>query len=111
MQPYTDQLLKQWAGEGIRRVDVLCPGFSIDCLETIDEIAGENAEAFVHAGGERLSYIPALNASPAHAAMLASLVERHIAGWAPPAEAAGDARLARVAAIRAAQAWTGETPQ
>ncbi len=111
LQPYTDQLLKQWAGEGIRRVDVLCPGFSIDCLETIDEIAGENAEAFVHAGGERLSYIPALNASPAHAAMLASLVERHIAGWAPPAEAAGDARLARVAAIRAAQAWTGETPQ
>lgn len=110
LQPYTDLLLQRWASEGVRRVDVLCPGFSIDCLETLDEIAGENAEAFVHSGGERLSYIPALNASAGHAALLAGLIERHVAGWAPPPGLDDGARLARVAAIRAAQPWTGDAP-
>ncbi len=74
LQPYTDKTLEQLAREGVRRVDVICPGFSSDCLETLEEIAGENRERFLHAGGEVLHYIPALNERDAHIAMMAQLV-------------------------------------
>jgi len=74
-------VLKTWAAEGLRRVDLLCPGFAVDCLETLEENAVENAAAFVAAGGESLRYIPALNAAPAHAAALAALARRQAADW------------------------------
>ncbi len=81
LRPYTDELLLEWARQGIGRVQVLCPGFAADCLETLEEIAEQNAEAFTAAGGGRLEYIPALNARRDHIAALAALVEAHCAGW------------------------------
>lgn len=107
LQPYTDQTLVAWARAGVRRADVLCPGFSIDCLETLEEIAGQNGEAFKHAGGEHLSYIPALNHRDDHVAMLRELITRQLQGWPslPPADADAAARRARVAEVRAGQAW------
>lgn len=102
LKPYTDHTLAAWPGEGIRSVQVVCPGFAVDCLETIEEIDDENRERFLHAGGERFEYIPALNDSAPHAAALASLVMRHLQGWPPldPAQAAlgDDAALERRAA-------------
>jgi ferrochelatase len=74
LQPYTDKRLQQLARDGVRRLDVICPGFSADCLETLEEIAGENRELFLHAGGEEMHYIPALNERDAHIAMMAQLV-------------------------------------
>ena len=74
LQPYTDKILEQLARDGVKRVDVICPGFSADCLETLEEIAGENRELFIHAGGEVFSYIPALNERDAHITMMARLI-------------------------------------
>lgn len=77
LKPYTDLLLKKWAAEGVRRVDTVCPGFSADCLETLEEIAIQNRESFIAAGGESLSYIAALNDRNEHIRFLADLVTRH----------------------------------
>ncbi len=82
LQPYCDETMKALPGEGVKSVDVICPGFAADCLETIEEIDGENREYFLAAGGERFSYIPALNARADHIACLADVVQRHTAGWA-----------------------------
>jgi ferrochelatase len=60
---------------------VACPGFAVDCLETLEEIALRNAGAFRKAGGEALQYLPCLNAAPAHIAALAGLARRHACGW------------------------------
>jgi ferrochelatase len=81
LQPYTDALLKALAAEGIHQVDVVCPGFACDCLETLEEIAVENQDYFRQAGGERLNYIPALNDQLQHVAALGELVLRNITGW------------------------------
>ena len=81
LQPYTSQSLETLAKAGVYRVDVICPGFAVDCLETLEEISIENAEIFHAAGGETLRYIAALNAAPAHAAALAGIARRHAAGW------------------------------
>lgn len=81
LQPYTDHTLADWARAGVARVDVVCPGFAVDCLETLEEIAVENRDAFVAAGGTALHYIPALNADEAHVEALAALIERHCLGW------------------------------
>ena len=78
LQPYTDGLLRQWGGEGVGRVDVLCPGFAADCLETIEEIALRGRETFIEAGGREFHYIPALNDRPEHLAALAELVIAHL---------------------------------
>ena len=80
LQPYTQATLEALARDGVRNVDVACPGFAVDCLETLEEIAVENAHAFRAAGGEALRYIPCLNAGDAHAAALAALAQRD-AGW------------------------------
>lgn len=79
--PATLDVLRQWARQGVRRVDVACPGFAVDCLETLQEIARQYAQAFVAAGGECLRYLPALNASSVHVEALAGLIARHDAGW------------------------------
>jgi protoporphyrin/coproporphyrin ferrochelatase len=79
--PATIDVLRDWAREGIARVDVACPGFAVDCLETLEEIAVQNAEVFLSKGGVSLRYLPALNADELHADALAGLVRRHTAGW------------------------------
>ncbi|WP_417472039.1 ferrochelatase [Luteimonas mephitis] len=81
LQPATDATLRALAGAGIKRVDVMCPGFPADCLETLEEIALQNAEIFRAAGGGGLSYIPCLNDAPAHADALAALVQRELDAW------------------------------
>jgi ferrochelatase len=81
LRPYTDERLVEMAGAGVRRVDVVCPGFSADCLETLEEIAMQNAELFVESGGQALEYIPALNARRDHLSFLTQLVLRHLQGW------------------------------
>lgn len=78
LQPYTDEVLRQLPAAGVKRVQVICPGFSADCLETLEEIAGENREVFLHAGGEAFQYIPALNDRPDHIAALAAIVAREL---------------------------------
>lgn len=74
LQPYTESLLCDWAKAGVRKVYVVCPGFSADCLETLEEIAIRAAALFRSCGGEALHYIPALNDRPEHIAALASIV-------------------------------------
>lgn len=81
LQPATDATLRALAGAGIGRVDVACPGFPADCLETLEEIALQNAEIFRAAGGGELSYIPCLNDAPAHADALAALARRELDAW------------------------------
>jgi ferrochelatase len=73
--------LKDLGAGGKRRVDVICPGFAADCLETLEEIAQEGRETFLHAGGQAFHYIPCLNDAPAGMAALAELAKRHLAGW------------------------------
>jgi ferrochelatase len=80
LEPYTQPTLEALARAGVRSVDVACPGFAVDCLETLEEIAVENAVAFRAAGGSELRYVPCLNAEPAHADALAALA-RADAGW------------------------------
>lgn len=79
--PATDLALRDLAAAGVKRVDVVCPGFAVDCLETLEEIAIQNAALFRDAGGEALAYIPCLNASPAHADALAAIAARRFAAW------------------------------
>jgi len=74
LQPYCDQTLKSLPNEGIKSVDVICPGFSVDCLETLEEIEGENKAYFLEAGGEEYAYIPCLNDSDAHAKLMSELI-------------------------------------
>jgi len=81
LQPDTTQTLQALAQQGIGRVDVVCPGFAVDCLETLEEIALLNTERFEAVGGEALRYIPCLNDAPAHAEALAALAQRTLAGW------------------------------
>ncbi|GAB2562962.1 ferrochelatase [Dyella jejuensis] len=81
LQPYTDATVKRLATAGIKRLDVACPGFAVDCLETLEEIAMQNRDFFVAAGGQALRYIPALNDSAEQVASLAALVLRHAQGW------------------------------
>jgi len=80
LQPYTDITLEELARSGVRHVQVVCPGFAVDCLETLEEIAEQNRERFEAAGGEKLEYIPALNDSDAHAHLYRQLVEEALAG-------------------------------
>ena len=81
LQPYTAPTLEQLARSGIDRVDVICPGFVGDCLETLEEIALEARATFLASGGKTFHYIPALNEQPAWIEALARLVEGHLAGW------------------------------
>lgn len=85
LKPYTDETLKSLPAEGVTSVQVFCPGFSADCLETIEEIGEENRDYFVEAGGERYEYITALNDHPAHIDALSELVLQHLQGWPEPA--------------------------
>lgn len=81
LQPYTEPAIRDLARQGLKKIDVVCPGFVADCLETLEEIAMGCNQAFVEAGGEALRYVPALNIAPAWVGALASLVERNLLGW------------------------------
>lgn len=90
LEPYTQPTLERLAREGVGRVDVVCPGFISDCLETLEEIDMEVRQAFEAAGGREYHYIPCLNDQPAWMAALAGLALRHLQGW--PTGAAPGAR-------------------
>jgi len=81
IKPYTEQSLKSLANQGTRFVQLVCPGFPSDCLETIEEIGIENRDYFLEAGGSQYEYIPALNSEEDHISMLQALVEENIGGW------------------------------
>jgi ferrochelatase len=105
LTPYTEPTLVALAKEGARRVDVACPGFVSDCLETLEEIAHEGQAAFLKAGGSQYHYIPCLNERPAWIGALADLAVRNLQGWLePPPDAAALAqRSARAKALGASQ--------
>ena len=81
LEPYTEPTLIALAQQGIGKVDVVCPGFTGDCLETLEEIQQEAQEAFLQAGGQDFQYIACLNDSPPWIDALADLAERHLQGW------------------------------
>ncbi len=88
LQPYTAPTLEKLAKEGVGRVDVMCPGFTSDCLETLEEIAMEAREDFLAAGGKAFHYIPCLNEDARWIEAMAALVEGHVAGWPTTADPA-----------------------
>jgi ferrochelatase len=73
LTPYTDETLKMLGEKGVKHIQVICPGFAADCLETLEEIAVQNREVFLEAGGQKYEYIPALNADRAHIEMMVNL--------------------------------------
>jgi ferrochelatase len=81
LQPYTDKTIEKLAKDGVRRIAVVMPGFSADCLETLEEIAQENAEIFKHNGGEQFAAVPCLNDSDAGMDVIRQLVLRELQGW------------------------------
>ena len=80
LQPYVSQRLTEMPTEGVKKLSVVCPGFAVDCLETLEEIAMQGHDDFLAAGGESFEYIPALNTSSAHVAMLVNKVMEHAVG-------------------------------
>jgi ferrochelatase len=90
LEPYTEPTLQALARAGTARVDVVCPGFTSDCLETLEEIAQEGRDAFLAAGGQAFHYIPCLNADDAWIAALGQIAQQHLAGW--PTQAQPDAQ-------------------
>ena len=106
LQPYTAPTVQQLARDGVERVDVICPGFTSDCLETLEEIAMEVKHDFETAGGKEFHYIPCLNDSPAWITGLAEIAEQHLIGWPTiltPAQRAAQRRDVQVGAQHAAQ--------
>jgi ferrochelatase len=81
LRPYTDETIAQLARQDVQTLDVLCPGFPVDCLETLEEVALRYRTTFLTSGGKQFRYIPALNDSTAHASALAAIALRQLAGW------------------------------
>lgn len=81
VKPYLDHTLKSLPKDGTKHVQVICPGFSADCLETLEEIAEENRDYFIEAGGDKFEYIPCLNDESEHIDALVSVINEHIHGW------------------------------
>lgn len=94
LRPYTQETIHSLPSQGVKSLDVVCPGFSADCLETLEEIAEEGREDFLESGGTKFSYIPALNTRDDHIEALADLVCRHTQGW-PEAQQTYDAAAMR----------------
>ena len=101
LEPFTEPTLRALAQRGVRRVDVICPGFTGDCLETLEEIGMEGRQAFLTSGGKEFHYIACLNDDPAWIGALGAIAERHLAGWptreTPAADALGASRGAALA--------------
>lgn len=97
LRPYTDEVLLDFGKNGRKNIDVICPGFSADCLETLEEIVIRNQEDFQGVGGERLNYIPALNCRDDHIEALIDLINTHCQGWAMDSSSAGADAAQRIA--------------
>lgn len=82
LEPYTEPTLRAWAREGITSVDVICPGFLADCLETLEEIQMQCRDAFLEEGGKQFRFIPCLNGDARWAQGFATIIGRHLQGWA-----------------------------
>ena len=81
LEPYTEDVLARLGGQGVRRLVAVCPGFTADCLETLDEIGREGAELFSHGGGQQFHLVPCLNDHPAWLDAMAAIARRELAGW------------------------------
>ena len=81
LQPYTDKTVEELAREGVKSIAVVNPGFSADCIETLEEIDAEVRETFLHAGGKNFSHIPCLNDSGDGMEVIETIVRRELAGW------------------------------
>jgi len=103
LKPYTEPTVIALARQGVKRVDVLCPGFTADCLETLEEISMEVRAAFLDAGGREFNYLPCLNDRHEWIAALADLSMRHLQGWnlSPPDAAARSRQRERALALGA----------
>jgi ferrochelatase len=85
LEPATDATLAALPGKGVKKVAIVAPGFSADCLETLEELAIRGREAFLAAGGSRFAYLPCLNDSPGGIDMLRTILSEELAGWSQPA--------------------------
>ena len=99
LRHYTEPTLQELAASGLERVDVICPGFPVDCLETLEEIAMEAREAFIEAGGREFHYIPCLNASEGGVHALVGVAMRHLQGWLQDRPDAGSLQAQRERAL------------
>jgi protoporphyrin/coproporphyrin ferrochelatase len=108
LEPYTDKSLIALAAGGVATVDVLCPGFAVDCLETLEEIALQNAALFQRAGGRELRYLPALNDSIEHVDALSGIISGHLGGWLDSRDAATRSSEENAAAARARAAGAAQ---
>ena len=93
LEPYTEPTLIAMAQAGTKRVDLVCPGFTSDCLETLEEINQEAREAFLHAGGQQFEYIPCLNDSTPWMTALSGIAQQHLQGWPTQREEDADLKL------------------
>ncbi len=85
LEPATDETLEALPGKGVKKIAIVAPGFSVDCLETLEELAIRGRESFIEAGGTHFAYLPCLNASPIGIEMLRTLLARELEGWLNPA--------------------------
>lgn len=110
LRPYTDETFEAWGKAGVGNIDVVCPAFAVDCLETLEEISLEGAKQFSEAGGGTLRYIPCLNARDDHIGFLSRLIEKNVAGWpeASPDWSASDAATEMEKSLRRARAMGAE---
>jgi len=99
LEPYTEPTLIALGESGVKRVDVLCPGFTSDCLETLEEINMEAREAFLHSGGQEFHYIPCLNDDPNWITALCAIAQTHMQGWPTGAPDAQELARSRAAAL------------
>lgn len=99
LSPYTSKTLKELGKQKLKRVDVVCPGFVADCLETLEEIAIEGKATFIEAGGEDFHYIPCLNEHPDWIKVLGDIAHRHLAGWLDQQVSEEAAELSRKLAL------------
>ena len=81
LRPYLDETLKSVPQQGVKSIQIICPGFAVDCLETLDEIAMENRDTFMRSGGDRYEYIPCLNSDSEHIEALAAVISDQLTGW------------------------------
>lgn len=99
LSPYTSSVLEELGKQKLKRVDVVCPGFVSDCLETLEEIAIEGKATFIQAGGKEFHYIPSLNEHPAWIEALSGIIHRHLAGWLDQQPSEEVAELSRKLAL------------
>ena len=99
LEPYTEPTVRSLAQQGVQRIDVVCPGFTSDCLETLEEIDMEVRQAFLSEGGQAFHYIPCLNAEPRWIEALAAIAQQHLAGWPTQPPASAELEASRAAAL------------